>query len=339
MKYGILLWPHANARYQEAERPLSLAELRLLMDGALSADPSFESHGGADFLCFDSALPQADVIARAGDHAHLLLLAQMREDGSLLPLSGPREADLGGDLPAIQKYKGKTNEVFTRFLLNMAVYSGAFAKKADQKLRVFDPMCGRGTALFEALNRGYDAVGSDMDKTDIREAGAFFKKYLEYHRIKHQMKELSLTLPGKRQLPKRTFTFAKDPDAFKAGDTRALSLILGDAADVARALPERHFHAIAVDLPYGVQHASGTATKPENLDKMLARVLPQLRSSLLPGAAIALSFNANTLSKARLTDALRTAKLEPLAGPAYDNLAHWVEQAVTRDVVVGVRRA
>lgn len=338
MKYGILLWPHANARYQEAERPLSLAELRLLMAGGLSEDPSFERHGGADFLCFDSGLAQQDVTDRVRDHAHLLLLSEMRPDGGFLPLCGPREAYLGADLPAIQKYKGKTNEVFTRFLINMAVYSGSFAGKADRRLRVFDPMCGRGTALFEAVNRGYDAVGSDMDKADIREAGAFFKKYLEYHKFKHQVRESSLTLPGKRQLPRRAFTFASSADAFKAGDARELSLILGDASDVARALPERHFHAIAADLPYGVQHASGVAGKPEPLERMLARVLPQLRSSLMPGGAIALSFNVNTLGKQKVIEALRSAKFEPLEGPAYEGLAHWVEQAVTRDVAVGIRR-
>ncbi len=338
MKYGILLWPHANARYQEAERPLSLAELRLLLQGGLTGDPSFERQGGAEFLTFVSGRPQADVIGRVRDHAHLLLLGEMRPDGSVLPLCGPREAYLGADLPAIQKYKGKTNEVFTRFLINMAVYSGAYADKADRKLRLLDPMCGRGTALFEAINRGFDAVGSDMDKQDIREAGTYFKKYLEYHKFKHQAKETSLTLPGKRQLPRRIFTFAAEADAFKAGDVRELSLILGDACDVARALPERHFHAIAADLPYGVQHAPSGAGKLESLEKLIARVLPRLRDSLMPGGAIALSFNVNTLPKAKVMEALRSAKFEPMEGPAYDGLAHWVEQAVTRDVCVGVRR-
>ena len=337
MKYSIMIWPHANARYQQALRPLCVAELRVLMGATMPGEPAFAEHAGISWLEFESEHSVEQVARRAGQSAHLLLLSQVREDGSLMPICGQKGAYLGADLPNILKYKGKTNEVFTRFLLNMAVHSSAFSDKFDQKLRLFDPMCGRGTTLFEALNRGYDAIGADVDKQDIKEAVTFFKKYLEYHKVKHQAKALSMTISGKPPLPRHQFSLAATPDAFKAGDVRELSLILGDAQRTALAFPEKYFHIMAMDLPYGVQHAPG-GTKVEPLERLLARSLPAFSSRLLPGGALALSFNNNTLRKSKACELLADAHFDVLNGPGYDDLAHWVEQAVTRDVVVGVRR-
>ena len=63
-----------------------------------------------------------------------------------------------------------------------------------EKAHLLDHMCGRGTALFVALNRGWDVVGSDIDRAALREAEQFFKRYLEYHRFKHTTRRGSLTL-------------------------------------------------------------------------------------------------------------------------------------------------
>ena len=58
------------------------------------------------------------------------------------------------------------------------------------------------------------------------------------------------------------------------------------------------------------------------------------RKPLCPGAAVALSFNANTLPLTDAREMLATAGFEPLTGGPYDGLSHWVEQAITRDVAV-----
>lgn len=336
MKYGILLWPHTNSRYQEAVLPLSVCELSLMLSGDLDSEPRVERIAGAQFLCFDSALGPDAVCEALRDHAHLFLLTELKKDGGMMPVGTRREAYLGEDLPGILKYKGKTNEVFTRFLINMALYSSAF--RHEPRIRMFDPMCGRGTALFEAVNRGWDAVGSDINRQDIHEAEVFFKRYLEYHKFKHQLKQSGMTLPGKRSVARKQALFANVPEAFKAGDVRELSLINADIADVCEAFPQKSFHISAIDLPYGVQHDSAARGKPEPLDKLLGRALPGIRRCLLPGSAVALSFNVNNLPRERALALLEQAGFEPMRGPCYDRLAHWVEQAVTRDLAVGVRK-
>ena len=337
MKYAIVLWPHANARYQQALRPLSMAELYLLLgDQGLVGEPSFVDICDTQALQFESELALDALIGKVSRSAHLLLLSELRDDGSLLPICSQLPARLGADLSGILKYKGKTNEIFTRFVLNMAIAASAFADKADQQLKIFDPMCGRGTTLFEAINRGYDAYGSDVDKADIKEASSFFKKYLEYHKIKHQLAELSMTVAGQKPLPRKKFTFSADAQAYKSGNAQELSLILGDAQTAAKAFSEKYFHSIVIDLPYGVQHAPGGG-KVEALEKLMARILPALRSRLKVGGTIALSFNASSLPKAKLASLLEAAHFDVMQGRGYDNLAHWVEQAVTRDVVIGRR--
>lgn len=336
MTYGMLLCPHANSRYQEAVRPLALGEMRLLLRSVgIEAQPVCESVMGADRLRFDCPALSEAQIQRICRHSAMYLLCQL-DQGLLRPLCGPAAPYLGRDLSGILKYKGKTNEAFTRLLINYALCSGDFADAGETPLRLMDPMCGRGTALFEALNRGFNAYGADVSKADLDEGCRFLKKYLEYHRMKHRARERSLTLPGGKSAAQRTLELAPQRQAFDEGDTREAAFLCQDAALAARALPEKHFHLAVCDLPYGVQH--GPSGKG-GFDQLLSRTLPQLLRVLKPGGALALSFNTYTLPLAKVREHLDRAGFDVCQGGPYEGLAHWVEQAIVRDVAVGVRRS
>ena len=71
------------------------------------------------------------------------------------------------EMAEICRYKGKTNEVFTRVLLNIAVFAGAFTHQYTGRLRILDPLAGGGTTLFLALSDGYDAFGIEHQKQDV----------------------------------------------------------------------------------------------------------------------------------------------------------------------------
>ena len=225
---------------------------------------------------------------------------------------------MGGDLPGILKYKGKTNENFTQLLINLAWLAGNMPEKAH----LLDPMCGRGTALFVALNRGWDVVGSDIDRAALREAEQFFKRYLEYHRFKHTTRRGSLTLRGKKSAPYTDLALAEG----------ALRLAEVDATRVREAFGAAKFDLLCADLPYGVQHG---ANMP--LETLLRLALPAWVETLKRGAAMALSFNAQTLPARKVRALLAGAGLRVLEGGPYDHFEHWVEQAVTRDIAVAVR--
>ncbi len=336
MKYACLLWPHANARYQSAAMPLAHSELALALARAgLHAQVETIHIQGLACLGFEADCPQAQLCG-LNQLAHLYLLCQMCPDGSLKPCLSRAEPRLGSDLSGILKYKGKTNEVFTRYLINIALFSSRF-NPLDGRLTLFDPMCARGTTLFEALNRGFDAVGADINAADVHEADKFFKRYLEYHRIKHRRQETSLSVPGEKPLKCRQINFAAPGQDLKKDGGAWLKLIAGDAAVTARGFARESFHLIVADLPYGVQHASGARGHYETLEALLGRSLGVWRERLKTGGAAALSFNTHTICAQRVYALMEEAGLTVMHGEGYDGLEHWVEQAVSRDVAVGVR--
>ena len=338
MRYIMLLWPHANARYQSETVSLARAELRLMLD-QLAPHAQIAPEAGLDFpaLAVDfPAAPDACVLDALRGHSLLYALFEAR-DGLLMPVAGRRSARVGDDLPAILKYKGKTNEMFLQLLINVALYSGAFWRDAEAPLAFFDPMCGRATSLFVAANLGWNATGADVDRTDLKEAERFFKRYLEYHRFKHAVSRESRTLKkGSAELCR--FDYAADAARFKAGERRSLSLVHLDAAQTEAALGKNAFHVVACDLPYGVRHdaqlARGADRRGNWLETLLARALPGWKAALKKGGTVAVSFNAQNLSLARVRGLMADAGLTVLEGGPYDGFAHWVEQAITRDIAV-----
>jgi len=336
MKYCMLLWPHSNARYQNESLKLAENELRLMLD-VLAPDAVISAYEGVNLpalqIELDGEMRQI-LIEALQQHSLLYGLFEIGENGSLTPVCGRAEAYVGGDLAGILKYKGKTNELFLQLLVNAALYSSDFAKRASDRLELLDPMCGRGTTLFVAANRGWNTTGSDVDKNDLQEAEKFLKRYFEYHRKKYALKKTSRTVAGGKPAAVSQFSFSDTPEAFKDGDLSMLSLCNGDAAKVRDIFGKEKFHVIACDLPYGVQHGAVGGSPEQLLTKCASGWLQALKK----GGSVAVSFNAQSLKTAKVREILEKAGFEVLRGGAYDGFSHWVEQAVTRDIAVGRKK-
>ena len=334
MNYGILLWPHANARYQAESVKLARSELELILSRInATAKICDTSHTKINLIEISTPAPLSDAaIAALRGHSLMYVLFEKHDD-LLRPIAGRADTYLDGDLPGILKYKGKTNENFTSMLINVALYSSAFWNSAGERLRFIDPMCSRGTSLFIAVNRGWDADGGDISASDLKELNQFFKRYLEYHKIKHNIEHKSLTIKNTKPAPATEFHFAADAAQYRAGEVHNLRCVECDCGKISLALGKNRYHIMACDLPYGVQHSAGT----ERFDQLLARALPAWRDALLPGGAIALSYNTNTLKTETLRRIMSESGLDVMEGGAYENFSHWVEQAVTRNIAVGVR--
>lgn len=320
MHYTMLLWPHANARYQVESEKLARAELEIML-ARLGVSFALGERGEAEVPSLRFAVRRAltaEELRVLSRHSLLYALFHRRADGSLLPVLGRETPRIGGDLTGILKYRGKTNELFTQLLVNLAWLAAGMAEAP----RLIDPMCGRGTTLFVALNRGWNACGSDVDRTALRESEQFLKRYLEYHRRKYARSRGSMTLRDKKSAPYVQF----------AVEDMCLRLAELDALRVDQAYGRGKFDLLCADLPYGVQHG---ATMP--LEILLRRALPVWREALRSGGAMALAFNAQTLPAAKLRALAGEAGLRVCQGGAWDRFAHWVEQAVTRDVCVAVR--
>lgn len=332
MKYCFQLLPHANIRYQESLNLLGKAELSSLLQALhIESDVRLETLGGAPFLCFEAPELTEKQLAACARHSALSFLCQ-EENGLLRPIDRPQTDYLPRDLAEVLKYKGKTSAVFTHMMLNLAL-TASNSFEAGHPVTVLDPLCGRGTTLFVALQCGLNSVGIDMDRKDLKEAADYFSRYLQYHRLKHKLEQGARTVKG-QSFPDALYTLASSKQAFQAGDTRTLRLLLGDTGATGALLKKTPADLLVTDLPYGVQHAPQAGRRPENFSGMLRRVLPSWKEALKSGAGVAISFNSLTLPREALIELLQGAGFQVLMDPPYDNFEHFVEQAVTRDVVV-----
>ena len=229
------------------------------------------------------------------------------------------------EIAEIRRYKGKTNEVFTKVLLNIAVFAGAFAQP-NTRLRILDPLAGGGTTLFLALADGYDAFGIDHQKQDVETTVVFLRQYL--HSIHMPFKELDER--GRRSGRRYQFEIGHK------GQTRRFVLAHGDTCDAELHMQEvpggPHMHAIVGDLPYGIQHFGEIAG-------LLSNALPVWENILLSGGTLALSWNATRIERAAMLDLVeKYTHLRIRNDPPYTRFEHTVDRVIKkRDILVAVK--
>ncbi len=229
------------------------------------------------------------------------------------------------EMAEVRRYKGKTNEVFTRVLLNIAVFAGAYSGQFAERLRVLDPLAGGGTTLFVALAAGYDAFGIESQRQDVETTAVFVRQYLNSEHIPY--KELD---ERGRRLGRR-YQF----EVGRKGATRMLVMAHGDTSQANVHMQEvpggPRMHAIVGDLPYGIQHFSEIA-------EMLRKALPVWERLLLPGGTLALAWNATRIERAAMVELVeRHTRLRIRDDPPYTQFVHAVDRVIKRrDVLVAV---
>ena len=332
MKYAFLLYPHQNVRYRQSLAMIAQRELTMTLESlGRGGDVTRQERGGATFLTFEAERLSARDMRMLSQLSSVYMMFAV-EGEALVPIEPTHPSYVGEDLPALLKYKGKTNEMFTDAMLTMALCVSDFMPIHDGQLVVCDPMAGRATTLLLALRRGYHGVGIEVSRADVKESCDYVTRYLEYHRIKHKKQESALTVRGKAGGRETRFIFSDSAEHFKDGDTRTLRLICGDTRDTAALLKSASAHLIVTDAPYGVQ--KGTAGKSDGILSTISAALPGWRDVLKPGGALAMSFNTYVVKRAQLQAACERAGLEVVDTPS---LEHWVEQAINRDVILARR--
>ena len=334
MKYCFQLLPHANSHYRHAQELLGAHEMICLLS-SLGVEAPVETReiGGSMFFVFECPELAQPQLKRLLQHSSLLLVAT-EEGGLLRPLTASREDYFPRDLSEMLKYKGKTSATFTRMLINLSLAAAGISSPGG-KTTVLDPLCGRGTTCFCALEMGLNSVGIDVDKNDLNEIMNFYSRYMTYGHFKHRVKQSSETC-GKKSVPAAELICAPDKAAYLKEDTRSLRLYLADTGLTAPLMRKRPADVLVADLPYGVQHGPQEESRKGSLEGMLNRVLPLWREGVRKGGAMALSFNTLTLKKEKLAALAENAGWRVLKEEAWYENSHFVEQAVTRDLIVAV---
>ncbi|GAA2357080.1 TRM11 family SAM-dependent methyltransferase [Nonomuraea africana] len=322
-RYALLILPAFNRVYGESSVRLTRSELAVFADVSEVEETRI---GGVPYVTFEA--PSLDLALLSNLSS---VYAIFGIEGDLLRPLEMRPLDrLSSDLITIQKYAGKTNEHFTKLLLNVTVLASDFP--LDGHLSVLDPMCGRGTTLNQALMYGYDAYGVDVDAKDFEAYTGFLKTWLKNKRLKHTAE----TVPVRREraLVGRRFnvSFGLSKEAYKAGETQQVSVVNADTLRGREFFKPRSFDVIVTDAPYGVQHGSkaGGGLSRSPLD-LIDRAVPVWAELLRPGGAMGISWNTYGGSRDDLAKILTAHGLEVVALPDFE---HWVDQAIVRDIMV-----
>jgi SAM-dependent methyltransferase len=339
--YALLVSPSANRVYAHAAGALTVAELGALAEtvlpGALG-DARIEQLAGVEYVTFEGDLDSEGLGHVANVSTAFALFERLAGD-VLRPVELDRLDCLDDDLLTILKYQGKTNELFTKLLLNVTVLaSEASSRMLTDRLRILDPLCGRGTTLNQVLMYGWHAAGLDVDAADFEAYAAFLPRWLKDKRLKHTATTARLRREGRTLGRRLDVELATGKEAWAAGDRLTLTNALADTREVAEVFRAGSYDAIVTDAPYGVQHGSrsGEGLQRRPLD-LLAEALPGWIGVLRPGGSVGIAMNIRTCPRADALALLAGAGLDVRDTAAYRGFEHRVDQAIQRDIVVGVK--
>jgi len=295
--------------------------------------------GGLPYVVFDCEQPLPGNALRILSRLSFVYAIFELRDDMLKPIALNANFFIDQELSGILKYQGKTNELFTRLMLNLAQF---YVKNPPQILNILDPLAGKGTTLYEALMQGHNAYGVEVDDKVVHESVVYLKKYLETAKYKHENhteKTGGQSPAGKFTATRNQITMARSKEEQKY--SRYFEIISGDTRNTSAFFKKNLFHAIIADLPYGVQHGSKTGNKKtkegtitRNALGLISEAMPGWVRVLKPGGVIVLAWNLFLIPRYEMADLLTQHgfMLPDLNG----DFSHRVDQAIDRDLIIGV---
>ncbi|MBM7798460.1 SAM-dependent methyltransferase [Microlunatus panaciterrae] len=343
--YLILLAPSSNRVYSGSADTLVAAELEVMCGGLPGEPPTIEPVTVAGVGYLQLSLPELGAETTAALSRLSALFAVFERVGDQLrPIEVSKPDLFDDDLVSIPKYQGKTNEQFTRLLLNVTLAS--LQRPQEAPLSILDPLCGRGTTLSTGLIFGHDVAGVEGDLKAVEAYAAFLRTYLRRKRLKHSAEMSPVRRDGKslgRRLDVEVTPPRTSPSASGPGRPLSLTVFSGDTRQSLALYGKRRFDAVVTDAPYGVVHGSHTDVRgvsgkrdrsPAGLLRDAVGVWAQ---QLKKGGALGLSWNTYGLSREDLTAIAEKAGLQACADGPYLRFGHRVDSSIYRDLFVAVK--
>jgi len=316
--------PQRNTQYTEMVTALAPYELILSTLGdSIVGEIQLQKMGNLEYLMFDvntfddSLLELLDIFAMTSSYFYYHDEIAGEAGPFLKPIDYPSNTVLPVSLIETRRYRGKTNELFTQFMCNLARYSSDFRSTSWRKLTILDPLAGGGTTLFVGLVLGADVAGVEQDKKVVEGTTTFLKQYTKTARIPANFRIDKIKNVGKR--------------SFITLDKSVRCVIgHGDTSQV------QHFvnglkrpQLIVTDLPYGIQHQA-------QWQEMLVSALPAWADVLADGGVLTFSWNATRFSRDDMIALVHDiSDFKVLNDPPYNQLAHQVDRVIKqRDVIV-----
>jgi hypothetical protein len=331
----VLLAPSANRVYASAADRLVAAELAILIGADDHPSIAPVSIAGISYLALATESLDERVCPALGRLSGRYATFR-RENDRLLPVKITTPDLFDDDLVTIPKYPGKTNEQFSRLLINVTLAS--MQRPGGGLITILDPLCGRGTILSSAMMLGCHAAGVEAEPKAVEAYATYLRNYLRRKRLKHSLVVNPVRREGKI-IGKRL-----DAEVIPNGRERpiAVTVFTGDTRQSAALFGKRRFDAVIADAPYGVVHGSQTDLSPggkrdRSAAGLIGEALPVWAMQLKSGGALGLSWNAIGLRRERLLELVAAAGLEPLDSGPYRNFEHRVDSSIRRDILVAIK--
>lgn len=340
-KYVILANPGHNRIYFDSALKIAVSEIKAI---AGAYDMKINNIEEADLglpasisFATDRELTEEDFRVLGFSSIYYTLFEQV--DGGLLrPINVPDFHTFPESMVQILKYNGKTNEQFTRLMVNLAISS---CNTNSKRITLFDPMCGKGTTLYEGLIRGYDVKGIEINGQWTKEIETYLVRFLKEGRYKHKVIKSKLSdSKGKKIADVFTLTSAANKADYTNGNTQMLQLFNSDTTLANLLIKKKSCDIIVSDLPYGVQHGSKN-NKGSNMSRspleLIKTAIPAWNHALKTKGSMVLSYNEFTMKYRDISGVLQENGFKVLDESPYDDYLHRVNQSINRNLIVAVK--
>ncbi len=343
-KYVLLQDPRHNRVFLNKSEKISLAELQIAcnkFEGGCE-NLSTVSIGGINYFSFEMekeiTTVELSILSRLTFVFAIFEVIKLKDHDVFLPVTKEAYEYIDPKISSILKYSGKTNEIFTRLMINVGLLSTNFS--SEETINLLDPMAGKGTTLFEGLIQGFNVTGIEIESKPVKELESFFKKFLEKEKFKHITKNGRIHVKETTAAAvTQTFSFAPNKDLFKEeADRKSLSIIHGNSIYAGQYFKKDLFHLIVGDLPCGSGH-SKTAWKrnsaaTETPGEFLSQSLPGWHKVLKKNGALVVSWNKFLLPKNEILNLLKANGFEIIDSSEYNEFEHKVDLSIKRDFIV-----
>ncbi|GAD90749.1 hypothetical protein VHA01S_055_00050 [Vibrio halioticoli NBRC 102217] len=340
-QYAILANPGHNRIYFDTAVKIACSELKAILSSMeIAVDEVTEKDIGLPAaLVFETEQQLDDAqLQRLSSSSIYYAIFQVMDSGLLKPLQPQAFNTFPESMSQILRYTGKTNEQFTRLMVNLGLSA---AKTDSQRKCLMDPMCGKGTTLYEGLIQGLDVMGVEINAKWVQEIQTFIVKYMKNGRYKHKVtKEKRTGAGGKKIADGFVVNAAVTKEAFIKDQGQSLKLYASDTRIVNQIIKKNSCDVMVSDLPYGVQHGSKSAkdTKMARSPlELLEEALPAWKSVLKPKGSIVLSFNEFTLKWTELAELFAKQGFEVQDQEPYIGYLHRVDQSINRNIFIAVK--
>ncbi len=347
-KYAILQNPGHNRVYYNLAGKLATVELKIASQNFCHEiiNIASENISGIRYIIFETAYPLSEkdyeTISKLSFVFGIFRVENINNKKYLLPIEKIAYEYVDNKISSILKYPGKTNELFTKMMVNIALLSSKFGKQ--QKIKMLDPVAGKGTTLFEGLVYGFDVYGVETESKSIHEANIFFKKYLQEERYKHNTEKRLVFGKNKSEyIHGMEYSFARSKVEFKdKKNHKLLTLINGNSQDTDKYFKNEFFHLIVGDLPYGIAHGNNQAGKKSQThtrspEELLETSLPAWHKIIKNGGSVVMSWNSNVVVRNKLDSIFSKYGFIVKTDSPYDEFEHQVDRAIKRDIIVAVK--